>query len=357
MTHLTQLLSALLLSVSTSVFADPLKPYFQTDTFLLSEPVSIDAARNQWQGDYHTGGDKQIASVRVESGIKKGHWSVGLLYREENRLNFSSDTADLYYAVENEADLDTNRRYELDLNAYRFRGLGVSLGRDFNPRDNLRISAGASLFSASHLLEGNISGSALANSDDEYEYLFNVDYNYNEDLLFERKNIDEPTGVGLALDLGMVWKPNKRLQVSADFKDLAGAIFWKDVPYTTATANSDTVQVDENGFTQVNPVLSGKEGYLDSYKQTLKPSADLKIDYQLNNPNYIASVKTKHYEDLNLFAVGGSRAVANGKLALHYWPQIQTLEANYQGKRVGLSLGLDKLDLSEARAFWLSLSF
>lgn len=356
MNYLKTLSPLVCLGFCAPLFAEPIKPYFKTDSFFLSEPVAIRAARKQWDGQYHQNGEKQIGSLQVESGVKRGDWSAGILYRQEYQVHFDSDTADLYYAIENNADLTTDRVYQIALESYAFRGLGARLSKHFKPTKNIDLVIGGSLFSASHMQEGSILGSALANTDDEYEFEFDVDYNYSEDILFERKNDDKPDGIGLSLDLDFNWQPNENFQLNANIRDLAGAIFWRNVTYTKATANSDTVTVDDNGFTKVNPVLSGTEGYYSSYTQRLRPSADLKVDYQLNNSNYIASLKTKHYEDLNLFAVGGSRAVANGKLALHYWPQIQTLEANYQGKRAGLSLGLDKLDLSEARTFWLSVN-
>lgn len=347
----------ILLSLPVTAIAEPFKPYIEMHSFLLSKPTSLDSTRNQWQGKYHPNGDKQIASIWFESGLKNQNWSVGLLYREEYRLDFSNDAADLYYTVENNLDLDTNRSYDIAVDAYRFRGIGARVSKYFEPNNKLQASIGASLFSASKLLEGNLSGSALANANDEYQYYLTGDYRYTEDILFERKNIEQPTGVGLALDLNLSWRPSKKWQLDANIKDLAGAIFWKDAPYTEATANSETVQVDENGFTTVNPVLSGREGYLSSFTQKLKPVANLQIGYHLNNANYSASIKTMHSDNLNLYALGGSRPLSNGKLALHYWPQIQTLEADYQGKKYGFSLGLDKLDLSEVRTFWLSLKY
>lgn len=327
------------------------------DSFFLSEPTAISAARKQWNGQYHPNGDKQIGSLRVESGVKKGDWSIGLLYKQEYQVHFDSDTADLYYSIENNTDLTTNRRYKIDLESYAYRGFGARLSKHFKPTKNLDLLVGGSVFSASHMQEGNLSGSALANADDEYEFEFDVDYNYSEDILFKRKNNDKPDGLGLSLDLDLNWRPSKRLQLNANINDLAGAIFWRNVTYTQATANSDTVTVDDQGFTKVNPVLSGVEGYHSSYTQRLRPSANINIDYGLNNPIYSASFKSKHYKDVNLFAIGGRRNLGDSKLALHYWPQIRTLETAYASKRFELTLGLDDLNLSNSRAFWLSLKF
>jgi hypothetical protein len=347
----------LALSVSPAVFAQSTTPYFEMDAFLLSEPIAIDALSNDWDAEYHPDGEHQIASIWVEAGIKRGSWSFGALYREEHQLLFSPDTAELYYTVENDKDLDAGRRYNIDLNAYRFRGVGARVSKQFKPSNSLQVSVGTSLFQASNLLEGNLSGSALADTSNQYEYQFDVDYSYDEDVLFGRRDVEGPTGIGLAVDLAAVWKPRENIQFSAKIKDLAGAIRWKDAPFTKATANSDSVVLNDNGFSQVNPILSGSIGSKSSYTQTLKPSADLAAAYQFAQSPYTASLKSKHYEELNLIALGGSRKLGSGELALHYWPQIETLEANFQGKRFGMSIGLDNMDLSEAQAVWLSMKY
>lgn len=347
----------LTLSFSPATFAQSTTPYFEMDAFLLSEPIAIDALSNNWEGEYHPDGEHQIASIWVEAGLKKGSWSFGALYREEHQLKFSPDTADLYYTVENDNDLTPGRRYDLDLNAYRFRGVGARLSKQFQPSSTLQVSVGTSLFQASNLLNGNLSGSAIADTFNQYEYQFDVDYSYDEDVLFGRRGVEAPTGIGLAVDLSAIWEPRKNLRFSANIKDLAGAIRWKDAPFTKATADSDRITLNDNGFSQVNPVLSGNIGSKSSYTQTLKPSANLSAAYRFTQSPYTASVKSKHYDELNLLAVGGSRKLGSGELALHYWPQIETLEAKFQGKRFGMSIGLDNIDLSEAQAVWLSMKY
>ena len=347
----------LLSTMPAPLLADTLKPFFHAETFLHSEPIALDAVDKQWEGTYHPNGNKQLASVWVESGVKKGNWSLGLLYREVHQLNFDSETADLYYTVENNQSLIAGQQYQLDLDAYRYRGAGVRVNRHFEPTPTLQLSAGTSLFVASNIMDGSLTGSAKANADDDYEYFITGDYLYSEDVLFGRKNLDKPTGLGLSLDLSLDWQPNPQWHATASIKDLAGAIFWKDVPYTEATANSATTSIDESGFTQVNPVLTGFEGYQDSHTQRLKPTIDLRLDYQARENSPAVSLKYKHIDSLNLFALGGSRAVGRGKLALHYWPQIETLEADYQGKKLGVSMAIDDMDISEARTFWLSLSY
>lgn len=302
-------------------------------------------------------GERLSASVWAETGVKKGHWSLGAIYREEQHLRFSKDTAELFYSIETNQDLNTGRHYEIDLNTYRFRGHGIRVARHMTPSKNVKLTLGTSLFQASNLLDGDLQGSATANSDDEYQYQFGIDYHYNKDLIFERRGTSSPKGLGVALDMSLTWQPSERVKLSAEVTDLIGTIRWRDAPYTKANTNPRTSIIDETGLSQVNPVLSGIEGTDSSHTQALKPSADFSGLYKLRNTAYTASTKLKYTNDLTLFAVGGLKQISGSTVGLHYWPQVGVLEAHYQGKQLGISLGADSLNLSKSHAIWLSLTY
>ena len=353
---MTTRLPLLVLSFSISLPAGA-DTYFEMDTFFSSEPIALDAISNKWQSDYHPNGEKQTASVWLESGLKKNGWSLGLLYREEHHLTFSSNTADLYYTISNDQELTPNQDYKIDLDAYRFRGIGARAAKNVYQNNALQLSLGGSFFYATNLLEGTVTGSASADNEETYSYEFAGDYVYDEDPVFDRPNVDSPTGVGLALDVGMLWQANSQTQVALKVKDLAGAIHWSDAPYTEAQASSDTNTINDDGLSSVNPILTGVEGYRSSYTQNLKTSANLSVNYQLKNSPYSANTKLKYINDLTLYAVGGSKQTQTGKLSFHYWPQLHTLEGGFQGKKLGLSLAIDNLDFSETQTVWLNLKY
>ncbi|PID46559.1 MAG: hypothetical protein CSB47_03305 [Proteobacteria bacterium] len=357
MTSHTQALLLLLALLPSTSNADNISPYIEFDSFLLSEPIALDAINKNWNADYHPHGENQIASIWLESGVKKGDWSYGALLREEYQLNFSTDTADLYYNTANNKDLPLNQDYQLDLDAYRFRGRGIRISKHVITNNKFEFRLGSSLFYASHLLSGGLSGFANANSINKYTYNFGVDYQYDEDVLTGRKGTTPPDGIGLAIDTEVKWKPTEKLQVNANIKDLVGAIYWKNAPYTKAVANSNTVTIDGNGFTHVNPVLTGIEGYRSSYTQQLKPSVNLSAEYSINTSPYSITLQGKHSGNLSLFSVGGSKKTGRGKVSLHYWPTIKTIEAYYRLKNIGLSVGLDDLNFSDTRAFWLTIKY
>lgn len=345
------------LGTSVSAETNQIRPYLNTEIFLYSEPVSINALRSNWKGNYQEGGEKQTASLRTQAGVTRGRWTIAGLYREDYYLNFSSDTADLYYGVENDLPISRTSPYKLSLDAYRFRGLGVVIKKAFAFNPRLHGSVGVSVFKASNLLDGKLSGQAQSASDDEYSFQVQVDAQYEEDPLFDRQLSDSASGIGMAIDADITWQASPKLQLSLAVNDIAGLIRWNNVPYTSAKANSDNVVVNDTGFTQVSPILSGEEGFNGHFTQSLKPSAKGTMRYALGQSAYSADASFKYFEGLSFFGIGLQKRNRFGTLGVRFWPEIDAAELSMNHKQFGLSVGVDNINLDDTRSAWVSLSY
>lgn len=332
------------------------KPYVDFDAFLFSESVALREFSNNWQGDYQAGGENQIGSLWMESGAKTKQWNIGLLYREEHQLEHSSDTADLYYALENNQPLESGRVYKLALEAQRFRAKGLRVARNLKPKENLNLNIGVSVFQASKLIDGGITGNAATNTDRDYDYNLDVDYSYDTDVLFDRPGTKEPTGLGVALDVSFDWQVTPRLNMAGHIKDFPGLIHWKDAPFTDVSASSDVKTFDEEGFVQIQPALSGIEGY-DNLSQKLDPNGTLNFTYKLKQENTSFLLNSRHYKNYSLVGLGGEKKVGTMGLGALYWPKTHTLQAFYKTDHYSYSLALDSLDIEEVRTLWLGFKY
>lgn len=359
MTFLRIFLSLSILALNSTAFADDgrIHTYFKSSTFLYSEPVSLKTIRNDWQGKYWNNGEKQIGKSRTEAGVTNGKWSFAGIYREDYYINFTTDTADLYYGVENNQPIDRTTPYKLSLDAYRYRGKGLQVKRAFSFSPSLHANIGLNLFKASNLLDGNLEGQAEATASDSYDFQIDVNSQYAEDPLFDRQLDDTVSGTGLALDADITWQVTPELRASLKAEDIAGFIRWKNVPFTSSEANSNNVTVNDTGFTQVNPILSGVEGYNSHFTQSLKPSVEGTVRYAFKEYPYAADVTLKHYDGLNLFGVGLEKPNRYGGVRIKYWPAINTAELNISHKRIGFTLAVDNIDVDNIRTAWLSLSY
>lgn len=354
-----RLLFLLIISLNANAFAkdSEFKPFFNSSTFLYSEPVSLKTIRNDWKGKYWDGGEKQIGKFRTELGVTKGKWSIAGIYREDYYSNFSSDTADLYHSVENNLNIDRTAPYTLSLDAYRFRGKGLQIKRAFEFSPTLSGNIGVNIFKASNLLDGKLKGQAQSISSDSYDFQINVDSQYSEDPLFDRTLDSSTSGKGLAVDADITWQATPKLNFSIKATDIAGFIRWDNVPYTSSNANSNNAIINDSGFTQVTPLLTGIEGYNSHYTQSLKPAAEATLSYDIKEFAYTANMTLKHFDGLDLFGVGLKKRNALGDLSLNIWPSVNTAEINFTHRRFGFSLGLDDIDIDDTRTAWLSFTY
>jgi len=349
--HLPPLVFFYALAFTTPAGADGWGSYARAEVMAYSEPVAIETAFDDWKGRYSGDGDRQWAHLWAEAGFRNERWSVGALYRREADLRFSEDTAEFYHHVQNDLELPAGRRYELDLSGYHFELAGMRFGRriELNPR--LTLSLGATVFGADGLQRADVTGAATASSAYEYAYEGYVDYAYEEDLLFDRTS-DSPTGYGASLDVGVQWQQPGAFVVNLSVIDALGVIRWEDVPVTVAEVHSEQIGTDENGFVEVDPVLSGREGYRGSYDQKLKPRAQLSASAAVAN-GFWADAELMCRQHACLYGLGAS---AYGVRVL-YWPQFDGVGLAVQRGRFEISLSADALELSKANAMFISIGY
>ena len=326
--------------------------FARVDSHTYSEPVSIDAALNEWDGEFY-GGETQWSYNWAELGYRYKAWSLSAIYRRDFWLDFTADAAELYYRTKHRLDLQTGRRYEVDIAVSGFSARGVRAAWRHSFRPGLKLAVGVSLFNAADLLEGRLQGHATAIGEKDYSYAAYVDYTYDKDRLFDRQ-VEAPDGLGASLDVRLAYAPTPRLTLRATAVDLLGAIRWKDAPYTQAIATSNRKGYDEEGYVVVAPAISGIEGYHSSYSQKLQPRLHLQAE-QAFAKRLSASLHYRYQFGLGVFGLGAKTPWQEGFLGLIAWPQLAAL--GFQVRRYGVDFGLtlDSLNSRDARTLWVNI--
>ncbi len=314
--------------------------YMRVDSFSYSEPVSIHAAINSWRGNY-SGGQQQSTWNWFELGVRFDRWGVGLLYRFDMALDFSPDTADLYYASENRLANEPRRIYRLDLHALRYSATGVRLRMDQSLNQQLHLQWGLSLFHADDLVDGRLQGSS---------HTAVIDYFYSKDELFER-SVPRPIGVGTSVDLNLRWLSNTGFRLNAWMTDLLGYIDWNKAPFTRATASSDREVIEENGTLSLQPLVSGTMGTKPDFVQRLRPRLQLSLSQQIA-AGINGLFEYRYQRGHSFVGPGVSWQRGNSELGTRYWPGIDSIELFVQRPGWRLSLAMDMLSRHDARALW-----
>lgn len=343
-----RILSSLLLAclyASPSAAAE-IKLYFRLDSFSYSAPVSIRAAIDQWETNHFKSGKKQWSSNWLEIGVRKNNWHLGFLQRLEMDLQFSPDTSLFYYNTQNKLPVDSNYQQQLSMNAQRYQLNGARVGNfvDINPQFSL--DWGLSIFTADDLIDGEIYGDQTT---------LHLDYVYSEDVVLDRR-VEQPDGWGASLDLKTFWSPSAKTQIEMRIEDLLGTIWWDNAPFTRADASSNRNTYDENGYLVIQPVASGVEGYINEYRQTLKPKIQLDAKYDLNNFGLESGVY--HRDSATLLMLGVSKQLRHDqKVTARLWSEIEAVELIYQHGPLELSLALDAPERNRTHTLFLTVSY
>lgn len=341
----------LLFSYACNVFADL---YISSDMFAYSEPVTVKGAFKGWQGTFR-GGDTAVTYNRLETGVIHKRWKLGIFKRYDYEIEFSSDTADFIYRIENKKPLEIGKTYELDLRVRHSYFDGVRLSYDLQPAKHLNLTVGASYLKGQRLTEGSLQGTATALSENDYDFEFYVDYFYSRDSLFGRK-VQSPTGNGYSMDIHILWQPTAAFTTSLTIEDLIGRINWNKAPRTKATATSNVKEYDEDGYVIFKPAISGFETN-ENFTQTLHRKSTLKASY-LIIPDIHLLGRVYNTKVITLAQLGAEYFLNEGEsLQFLYMFDAEAITVGYRTQNGSFSVISDSIKFSSAHTFGLNFAY
>lgn len=327
------------------------EPYLRIESFSHSEPVSIHAFVHDWDGPLAQGSDA-LTHNSLETGVRYGAFSLAYVQDDDYEIKASRDTAELYYLARNHRDLPVGARYELRLRASQQRSQGLRLAYMLNPLPSLSLEPALSLLHGESLIDGQLSGTAVVNGPKDYSYAAQVNEFYSEDALFGR-HAAAPGGLGYSLDLHLNWRIKPAVTADLQLRHLLGELAWRNAPYTSAIASSDSKQFDADGYAHFNPVLHGVEGYA-RHTQRLHPRALLAVDWRWA-PQDTLGLRLRLTEVREYLSLRAERRYA-GCLALNaeVIPEPFALGAGAACGPFALSLLSDRLRVEDAHLLQLN---
>lgn len=330
------------------------QPYLALESESYGGPVSVWGALQGWRGDYRDD-DREWTRNWFEVGAKFDHWSLGLLYRYEMSLRFSMNAAQLYYRLANHLPLSQSTPYQVSVSADGFAAEGIRAAFRLNPLYSLNTMVGLSVFNASHLQYGTLSGIATAVSPKDYNYNARVDYRYSKDKLFGF-SATAPNGYGFAVDLSVGGYYNDWFDWRCRVRDLLGLIHWRNVPHTVATASSQQKQYDSQGYVHVDPLVSGQRSVDRSFNQILHPKLETDVTF-LRQYNWRPQLSMQRLYGMTLYGVGFTTKISNTGFAFNFWPQSRTIKLRLSRKSWHFGLGLTpgSAGWHQTQTLWLSL--
>ncbi len=324
------------------------------DSQFISEPEPIKTTLDKWGKDFNSR-ERQWAVTHAELGVRLGGVEVSALSRAQIDLRMNSEAVAYYGKIARKEPLQEGESIPVAVHVDGFLGNGMRLGYR-HQANTWSLSGGGSLFRTSYLMTGGLDGYFHSEAEDDYSFEANVNYAYYRDVIFDRPDIDQASGLGWAFDVAGEWQVTPDIELKFRAEDLFAKIRWDDAPYTKAQANTDNKSYDEDGYAVFAPTISGTEGYQDALYKTLK--ARYKTEAVLREGSWSAHLQGQYQFGYGFAGFGTGYQYTNGvALKALYWPKYETvgIEAEYNGWRAALAA--DQLEWRKVQSLSFSLSY
>jgi len=221
----------------------------------------IGLLRNDWGAtDAPQPSNRALAYWDTATGVAYKGWRIAGFYRGEFYIDANRDTVDFLAMINRRAQLPVGRVFNIDLSSNGFSAKGIEVSKGIELLKGLRAGVTARYISGEMLQFGTLTGNATPTAPNAYDFNFLLDYSYDRNIIYPRQ-ATPGTGNGYSFDLGLRYKASDTLSAGLLLRDLAGRIYWTNVPFSTVDATSDVKSFDSSGYQQYRPTIQGFEGY------------------------------------------------------------------------------------------------
>ncbi|WP_295873651.1 hypothetical protein [uncultured Zhongshania sp.] len=248
--------------------------------------ASIDQTIHDLEGKPVKNGNIAFTHNQLEASATDGKWEYSLFQRYDYFLRFNSDTAELAYLLRNDIPVPENRVYSVHLRPNHIRAWGLGLAHQFDITPSIDGKIRFNYLRADKTTDGYLKGQFQSLSTG-YQTQLRLDYGYSRDTLLDRKE-EDTDGHGASVDIDLEWQATKNIAFSLKGRDILSYIKFKDLTYTQANADTNTISFDSNGAIDTKPTVSGIEGYR-GQTQRLPHRYTLGGRYDINDNTGISS--------------------------------------------------------------------
>lgn len=357
-----------ILSSSEAFALSPLSGFNPADlaetpdgVFLDANAFTADNARmpvvgllgNDWGSPGHPQDmNRALAYWDADAGAAYRGWRLAGFHRGEFLIKANRDTVDFLRMINIKEPLPTGRAFEVSLSADGFSAKGVEVSKGISLFKGLNAGFTARYLSGEMVQAGSLSGGVVATSPNTYDFNFLIDYDYDSNLVYHRE-ATPGTGNGYSFDAGLRYSAGKAFSAGVLFRDILGRIYWKNVPYTTATAVSKVISFDSSGYQQYRPTIQGFEGYRD-FTQKIPLKVDIDLSGSLGPLTVSPKVNIINGRPL-YWVFLDYKATQNTSFNAGYNANFRTYSLGAAYKKSRLSVYTSHIDPSGAAALGVSL--
>lgn len=331
---------------------------FWADNALPLQAIFLDKG---WDGPFRPEDTNRLDVFwKTDAGIIYRGWRLAGFHRGELFMKANRDTVEILRMINLEEKLPVGRTFDIDMTAEGFSAKGIELSRGFRIKgsgsgNDLAVGFTVRYMKGEKIQEGTIKGNATPTDPKAYDFDLQLDYVYDENFVYERRDTAPGTGDGYSFDAGMQYDFNDSLSAEILFRDILGRIYWKDVPYTTADATSATKYFDENGYMAFRPTIRGYEGNKD-FTQKIPLKTDIVVTYKKDPFTLSPTINFIKGRPLYWMDIG-YKATENLSFDIGYNTNYKSFSIGTAYKKAILKICTNDIDLNSAMAIGLIMSF
>jgi hypothetical protein len=284
---------------------------------------------------------------RAEVGVEKDGWRVGLEYRREGTLVTDRETLDFYHNYQQRLRPDDARAYTLDAQFKTWSAAGLRVARTFAlDRPGAALTVSGALYAHPSNREIEINGNINYQQVDEYggnARYRESDTRYRDPFMPGLSQSSSGASVSMALQ----WPLSERVTANLALNDLWSRMRWSNLPSITQSLNSNVTSLDQNGYINYKPLLSGQNSRIDK-SGSIGMSSAASLTYRLDRWSMKAGLD--RIEGTTIPAVATTYASKWGAFTGSYESRFKTVGIGYDLGPLRLHLRADRWPLSQASA-------
>lgn len=324
----------------------------------------ITAFIDDWDAPLDSG-EHAYVQGRLALTVQPAHSviSYGLAWRYDYLMEFSEETAEVYWQYENKQNPTQSKSYPLFLKAKHNERFGANIGFTQSIAADWQVTAKANLWQGLHALDGKVTGN-LSNrilADSELNNIRDtidkadayLDYYYDKPALEEENlgwNPAQPSGYGYSIDLNLTGKLSDKTWLNIRGYDVLGRMRWKDMPSTRYALDYD---VDGRPLYSLEGQLETKD-----ITQTLPWRVEGSLMHQLDD-QWQLGLQGQVNEVQDLYQLSAGYLLNNYRypfmLTALVEPQTQALGLALDSRYGGIKVLTDDLDSQKAKRSEISL--
>ena len=322
-----------------------------TSFFGSSALPASEVFNNHW----NSGGDYN-AYWNAAGGVIVDGLRIAVINRGELFVKESDDAQAFFYSVRKQRDLTVGKVYGIDVTAHGFAASGVELsyGHSLGALvPGLDIGLTIRGLRPTTLQDGSVTGTATPVTSQTYTTDMNINYHYDKNYLYTRKDAHNGGGVGYSGDIGLSYKKDS-FSAECLVRDIAGMLIWDSAPYTEAQA-TNTPPTITDGYQIFNPAIKGYESQK-KYYQHIPLKTDFIARYDDGKYDGVFTVNLID-GDPHFWLEAGYNVTKSLNLSVGYNVEYTAVQVGMKLSHFAMALLADNVDVNRVKCFGFQAAY